>query len=157
MVIFVVRICTATRHPMHIEAAAIVIHMYLYSLALMDHPCPLGAAVCHQAPPCPLYTQPRARRVWARRTNGVKIASTSGIRTHDIPAWLVTCWFKLVRVPCQCLLSLFLKAFAEGAFTILSGRSFHTLTTLLLKTFARTFNLNLLLCNLKEWPLVAVF
>ena len=39
------------------------VYMYLYSLAFMDHPCTLGAAVCHQAPPCPLYTQPRARRV----------------------------------------------------------------------------------------------
>ena len=46
------------------EAAAIaMMYMYLYSLAFMDHPCTLGAAVCHQAPPCPLYTQPRARRV----------------------------------------------------------------------------------------------
>ena len=38
---------------------------------------------------------------------------------------------------------MFLKAFTEGAFTILSGRSFHALITLLLKTFARTFSLNL--------------
>ena len=53
----------ATRHPRHIEAAAIVMYMYLYSLAFMDHPCCLGAAVCHQVPPCQLYTQPRARRV----------------------------------------------------------------------------------------------
>ena len=59
----VVRIFNATRHPRHIEASAIVMCMYLYSLAFMDHPCTLGAAVCHQAPPCPLYTQPRARRV----------------------------------------------------------------------------------------------
>ena len=62
--IVVVRIFNATRHPRHIEAAAIaMIYMYLYSLSFMDHPCTLGAAVCHQAPPCPLYTQPRARRV----------------------------------------------------------------------------------------------
>ena len=74
--IVVVRIFNATRHPRHIEAAAIVMmYMYLYSLAFMDHPCTLGAAACHQAPPCPLYTQPRARRVWARRTNGLKIVS----------------------------------------------------------------------------------
>ena len=37
-------------------------------------PCTLGAAVCHQAPPYLLYTQPA--RVWARRTNGLKIVST---------------------------------------------------------------------------------
>ena len=60
--VVVVRIFNATRHPRHIEAAAIVMYMYLYSLAFMDHPCTHGAAVCHQAPPCPLYTQPRARR-----------------------------------------------------------------------------------------------
>ena len=59
-IVVVVRIFNATRHPRHIEAAAIaMIYMYLY----MDHPCTLGAAVCHQAPPCPLYTQPGARRV----------------------------------------------------------------------------------------------
>ena len=62
--VVVVRIFNATRHPRHIEAAAIaMMYMYLYSLAFMDHTCTLGAAVCHQAPPCPLYTQPRARRV----------------------------------------------------------------------------------------------
>ena len=74
--VVVVRIFNATRHPRHMEAAAIVMYLYLYSLAFMDHPCTLGAAVCHQAPLCPLYTQPRARRVWARRTNGLKIIST---------------------------------------------------------------------------------
>ena len=51
----VVPIFNATRHPRHIEAAVIVMYMYLYSLAFMDHPCTLG----HQAPPCPRYTQPR--------------------------------------------------------------------------------------------------
>ena len=62
--VVVVLIFNATRHPRHIEAAAIaMMYMYLYSLAFMDHPCTLGTAVCHQAPPCPLYTQPRARRV----------------------------------------------------------------------------------------------
>ena len=71
------RIFNATRHPRHVEAAAIDMYMYLYSLAFMDHPCTLGAAVCHQAPPCPLYTQPRARRVWVRRTNGLKIVLPS--------------------------------------------------------------------------------
>ena len=77
VVVVVVRIFNATRHPRHIEAAAIaMMYMHLYSLAFMDHPCTLGAAVCHQAPPCPLYTQPRARRVWARRNNGLKIVST---------------------------------------------------------------------------------
>ena len=75
--VMVVRIFNATRHPRHIEAAAIaMMYMYLYSLAFMGHPCTLGAAVCHQAPPCPLYTQPRARRVCARRNNGLKIVST---------------------------------------------------------------------------------
>ena len=77
MAVVVVRIFNATRHPRHIEAAAIsIMYMYLFSLASMDHSCTLGAAVCHQAPPCPLYTQPRARQVWARRTNGLKIVST---------------------------------------------------------------------------------
>ena len=75
-VVVVMQIFNTTRHPRHMEAAAIVMYMYLYSLAFMDHPCTLGAAVCHQAPPCPLYTQPRARRVWARRTNDLKIVST---------------------------------------------------------------------------------
>ena len=59
-----------------VEAAAIVMYMYLYSLAFMDHPCTLGAAVCHKAPPYPLYTQPRTSRVWDRRTNGLKIVTT---------------------------------------------------------------------------------
>ena len=63
IVVVVVRIFNATRHPRHMVAAAVVMYMYLYSLAFMDHPCTLGAAVCHQAPPCSLYTQPRARRV----------------------------------------------------------------------------------------------
>ena len=54
----VVQIFNATRHPRHIVAVAIVMYMYLYSLAFMDHSCTLGAAVCHQAPPCPLYTKP---------------------------------------------------------------------------------------------------
>ena len=52
----VVRIFNATRHPRHIEAAAIVMYMYLYSIAFMDHPCTLGAADCHQAPPRVLFT-----------------------------------------------------------------------------------------------------
>ena len=56
-------IFNATRHPRHIEAWIAMMYMYLYSLAFMDHPCILGAAVFHQASPCPLYTQPRARRV----------------------------------------------------------------------------------------------
>ena len=70
------RFFNATRHPRHIEVAAIVMYMYLYSLAFMDHPCTRGAAVCHHAPPCPLYTQPRPRWVWARRSYGLKIVST---------------------------------------------------------------------------------
>ena len=81
-----IRICTvcnvvvwvfnATRHPRHIVAEAIVMYTYFYSLAVMDHPCTLGAAVYHQAPPCPLYTHPRACRVWARHANGLKTVST---------------------------------------------------------------------------------
>ena len=59
----VVWIFNATRHPRHIAAAAIVMYMYLYCLVFMDYLCRLGAAVCHQAPPCPVYTQSRARRV----------------------------------------------------------------------------------------------
>ena len=31
---------------------------------------------CHQVTPCPFYIQPKACRIWARRTNGLKIAST---------------------------------------------------------------------------------
>ena len=74
----------ATRHPRHIEAAAIVMYLYLYSLAFTDHPCTLCAAVCHQAPPCPLYIQPRARQyelgvLMARKLNCL---DPSGIRTH---------------------------------------------------------------------------
>ena len=45
-------------------------YMGLYSLSFIDHPCPCGAVVCHQAPKY-LYTQPRARRVRARCTNGL--------------------------------------------------------------------------------------
>ena len=37
--VVVVRMFNATRHQRHMEAAAIVMHMYLYSLAFMDHPC----------------------------------------------------------------------------------------------------------------------
>ena len=76
--VVVVRNFNATRLLRHVEATAILLFMYLYSLAFIDHPCTLGAAVCHQAPPCPIYTQPRVRRVWARHTNGL-------IQTHDIP------------------------------------------------------------------------
>ena len=54
--VVVVRILNIARHQRHIEAAAIVMYMYLYSLAFMDNSCTLGAAVCYQAPPCPLYT-----------------------------------------------------------------------------------------------------
>ena len=63
VVVVVVWTFNAMRHPRHIEAAAIVMYMYLYNLAFMDHQCTLGAAVCHQVPTCPLYTQPKARRV----------------------------------------------------------------------------------------------
>ena len=71
------RIFDATRHPRHIEAAAIVMYMYLYSLR---------AAICHQALPCPLYIQPRTGQVWARCTNGLKIVSTRAVlEPHDIP------------------------------------------------------------------------
>ena len=43
-------IFNATRHPRYIEAAVIVTYMYLYSLAYMDHPCTLGAAVTKRRP-----------------------------------------------------------------------------------------------------------
>ena len=46
-IVIIVRILNATRHPRHNEAAAIVMYLYLYSLAFMDHPCTLGAAACH--------------------------------------------------------------------------------------------------------------
>ena len=69
-----------------VNPAAIVMHMYLYSLAFMEHPCTLGAAVCHQAPPCPLYTQHRARLVWARRTNGLKgVSNRAGFHYENTP------------------------------------------------------------------------
>ena len=45
-VVVIVRSFNATRHPRHIEAAAIaMMYMCLYSLAFMDHPCRLGAAL----------------------------------------------------------------------------------------------------------------
>ena len=36
-------------------------YMYirLYNIAFISHPCSFGAAVCHQASPCPLYTHQR--------------------------------------------------------------------------------------------------
>ena len=40
-----------------------VIYIHLYSVTFLDHLCTTDAAVCHQVPPCPLYTQPRAGRV----------------------------------------------------------------------------------------------
>ena len=54
--VVVVRIFNATRHPRHIEAAVIVVYMYLYSLAFMDHPCTLGAAVSPSAALSTLYS-----------------------------------------------------------------------------------------------------
>ena len=57
-----VRIFNSNRHPWHIEAAAVVMYMYLYGLAFTGQPCTLSATVCHQAPPFPLYTRPRARQ-----------------------------------------------------------------------------------------------
>ena len=61
--VVVVQIFNATRHLRHMGTAAIVMYMYLYSPAFMNHPCTPGAAVCHQVPPCPLYAQPWACRV----------------------------------------------------------------------------------------------
>ena len=58
VVVVVVRIFNATMHPMHMEAAAIDMYMYLYSLAFMDHPCTLGAAVCHQRRPVHFILNP---------------------------------------------------------------------------------------------------
>ena len=42
----VVRTFNATRHPRHIEAAVIIMYMYLYSLVFMDHPCTLVTKRC---------------------------------------------------------------------------------------------------------------
>ena len=106
--VVVVRIFNATRHPRHIEAAAIaVMYMYLYSLAFMDHPCTLGAAACHQAPPCPLYTQPRARRVWARRNIGLKIVSTRAGFEPTISRLKVECANHYATQPTMIYLLLF--------------------------------------------------
>ena len=61
--VVVVQIFKAKRHPRHIEAAAFVVYKYMDSQDSMDQPCTFGVAVCHQAPPCPLYTQPGEHRV----------------------------------------------------------------------------------------------
>ena len=66
-------------------------YMYLYSLAFMDHPCTLGVALCHKTPSCPLYTQLRVRRVWARRTSGLKIVSTQAGFEPTISRLKVAC------------------------------------------------------------------
>ena len=47
MPVVVVRIFNVTRHPRHIEAVAIIMYMYLYSIAFMDHSCTLGSTDCH--------------------------------------------------------------------------------------------------------------
>ena len=46
---------------------------------------------CHQAPPCPLYTQPNARRVWARRTDGLKSVLTRAGFEPTISSLKVEC------------------------------------------------------------------
>ena len=60
-------------------------YLYLYSLAFIDHPCTLCAAVCHQAPPCPLYIQHRARQyeLGVLMDRKLNCLDPSGIRTHD--------------------------------------------------------------------------
>ena len=63
--IWMVWIFNTSRHLRHMEPVGIVMYMYLYGLPFMDYPCTLGAAVCHQALPCLLFTPPRARWVWA--------------------------------------------------------------------------------------------
>ena len=40
--VVVLRFLNATRHQRHIEAAAIVMYIYLYSIAFMNQPCTLG-------------------------------------------------------------------------------------------------------------------
>ena len=70
--VVVVQIFNATGHLRHIEAAAIVMYMYLYSLAFMDHPCTLGAAVCHKCRPVHFILNP-GHVEYVRRINGVKI------------------------------------------------------------------------------------
>ena len=78
-------IFTTTRHPWDIEAMVIVMYMYLYSIAFIDHPCTLGALSVTKRHPVH-YTQPRACRVWTRLTNGMKIClHPSRIWIHDIP------------------------------------------------------------------------
>ena len=108
--VVVVRNFNATRHPRHIEAAAVVRYMYLYSLAVMDHPCTLGAAVCHQAPPCPLYTKPKARWIIAGRTNALKIVSTRAGFEPTISRLQVECashWATQPTILFVCLLVLY--------------------------------------------------
>ena len=49
-VVVVVQIFNATRHPRHVEVAAIVMYMYLYSITFMDPPCTVCAAVTKRRP-----------------------------------------------------------------------------------------------------------
>ena len=51
-------ILNATRHLRHIEVAAIVMYMYLYSLAFMDHPCTLGAVAVTKRRPVHFILNP---------------------------------------------------------------------------------------------------
>ena len=66
------RFFNATRNTrdMKVPSGECVVYIRLYSLAFWDYPCTLAVAACHKARPCPLY-RPRARRVWARYTNGL--------------------------------------------------------------------------------------
>ena len=57
--------CRCQTSQAYNDSADCVMDMHLYSIAFMDHPRTLDASICHQAPPCPLYTEHRARRVWA--------------------------------------------------------------------------------------------
>ena len=72
----------ATSHPRHMDIAVNVLCMWvLNSHVFMAHQCTLGAAICHQVPPCPLHTQPRTLGVWIRYTNVWKFSQTK-IWTH---------------------------------------------------------------------------
>ena len=73
-------------------------------------------------------------------------------------AGLVACWFELGRVPVPMLFKSALKAVHGRCINNVIWKFVRcTDRARLLKVFARTLSLNLLLCSLKEWPLVAVY
>ena len=71
-------------HPRHIEEAAIVMYMYLYSLAFMDLPCTLGATVT-KCRTVNLILSPGHVEYEPGLLMVRKFLDPSGIRTHDIP------------------------------------------------------------------------